>query len=176
VNSPRIPAGKQRISTIVFVVVSLVCFAVDLGTKQWALARLEPGEFTPLLGRYFGLELVFNPGAAFSFLAEATWIFTIIAVVVVGVILWLRRRVTSWPWMVTLALLLGGTLGNLSDRFFRQPGIGVGHVVDFLNYYGLFVGNVADIFIVFAAVSIAVLTMRGQPVSSEQPQSKDNDG
>ncbi len=58
-------------------------------------------------------------------------------------------------------LLLGGALGNLVDRFLRAPGPGRGHVVDFIDYFGLFVGNVADIAIVVAAGLIMVLTFRG---------------
>ena len=60
-----------------------------------------------------------------------------------------------------LRLLLAGALGNLADRFFREPGPGRGHVVDFIDYHGLFVGNVADIAIVAAAVLVGLLGLRG---------------
>ena len=50
---------------------------------------------------------------------------------------------------------------NLGDRFFRDPGPGRGHVVDFLDYFGFFVGNVADIAIVLAALGILPLVHRG---------------
>ena len=55
------------------------------------------------------------------------------------------------PWAVALGLLLGGALGNLVDRLLRAPGPGRGHVVDFIDYFGLFIGNVADVAIVAGA-------------------------
>jgi len=57
--------------------------------------------------------------------------------------------------------VLGGALGNLTDRLTRDPGFGRGHVVDFIDYNGWFVGNVADIAIVSAAVLIAILALSG---------------
>lgn len=55
-----------------------------------------------------------------------------------------------------------GSLGNLVDRFFREPGFLHGHVVDFIDYFGLFIGNVADIAIVVAAPIMAWLFLRGR--------------
>ncbi len=69
------------------------------------------------------------------------------------------------PWAVALGLLLGGAVGNLVDRFFRAPGPGRGHVVDFIAYFDWFVGNVADIAIVVAAGLIMVLTYRGTSIA-----------
>jgi signal peptidase II len=68
---------------------------------------------------------------------------------------------------VALGLILGGALGNLVDRFFRAPGPGRGQVVDFIDYFGLFIGNVADIAIVGAAAFIAVLSLRGVSATGE---------
>ena len=78
------------------------------------------------------------------------------------------RRVGSLGWAVALGLLLGGSLGNLIDRFFREPGPGRGHVVDFIDYFGLFIGNVADIAIVGAALLIVVLALRGITIAGER--------
>ena len=69
------------------------------------------------------------------------------------------------PKLVLGSLAAGGALGNLSDRFFRAPGPGRGQVVDFIVYFGWFIGNVADIAIVGAAAFIAVLSLRGVPAS-----------
>jgi 23S rRNA pseudouridine1911/1915/1917 synthase len=71
------------------------------------------------------------------------------------------RRLGSVGWAVTLGLLLGGALGNLTDRLLRSPGFGRGHVVDFIDYAGLFIGNVADVAIVVAALAVAVQAVRG---------------
>lgn len=133
----------------------------DQVSKAIALATLTPGENVPLLGDVFGLMLVFNPYAAFSLDILGTWFFTVVAVVVTIVIVRISRRLNSRGWALALGALLGGNLGNLADRLFREPGFGRGHVVDFLNYGGLFVGNVADIAIVLAAVGMALLAFLG---------------
>ncbi len=156
--------ARTRVPWWAIAAITAVTFGLDLGTKQWALSALSLGEYVPVLGRVFGFELVFNPGAAFSFASGATWVFTAAAVIVTAVLVRLSFRLRSWWWALVLSMLLGGTLGNLADRLFRDPGFGVGHVVDFLNYNGFFVGNVADIFIVAAAIGIAVLAFVGIPL------------
>ena len=134
---------------------------VDQLTKVWAVAVLEPRERTPLLGDLLGLQLVRNPGAALSIATGMTWVLTVVAVAVVVVIVRTSRRIGSAGWAVALGLLLGGALGNLVDRMLREPGPFRGHVIDFLAYGRLFVGNVADIAIVVAAVLVVWLTARG---------------
>jgi signal peptidase II len=104
---------------------------------------------------------VFNPGAAFSVATGSSWIFTIVSVVVAVVTVRVSRRLRSRGWALALGALMGGNLGNLTDRLFRDPGFARGHVVDFLNYNGWFVGNVADIAIVAAAIGIALLALLG---------------
>lgn len=153
-------AGRRRLLTALGLLAAGV-LVVDQVTKIVAVSRLTTGEYVPLLGEVFGLMLVFNPGAAFSLASGSTWIFTIVAVVVAVVIVRVSRRIGSRGWAVALGALLGGNLGNLGDRLFREPGFGVGHVVDFLNYGGFFVGNVADIAIVLAAGGMAVLAFLG---------------
>nr|WP_239072986.1 signal peptidase II [Cellulomonas oligotrophica] len=134
---------------------------VDQLTKVWAVAALEEGERIPLLGELFGLQLIRNPGAALGIATGMTWVLTVVAVVVVVVVARASRRIGSTGWAVALGLLLGGALGNLVDRLVREPGVGSGHVIDFLAYWRLFIGNVADIAIVAAAVLVVLLTARG---------------
>jgi signal peptidase II len=88
-------------------------------------------------------------------------VLTLVAAAVVVVVVRSSRRLGSRGWALALGLLLGGALGNLTDRLVRAPGVGRGHVVDFLDYGGLFVGNVADIAIVAAAIVVAALGVRG---------------
>ncbi|PFG38395.1 signal peptidase II [Georgenia soli] len=143
-------------------------FVVDQVTKYLAEARLVRGELVPVLGDALGLQLVYNPGAAFSFATGMTWVFTIVMVVVAVAVLRVARRLGSTAWAVALGMLLGGCLGNLYDRLFRDPGFAVGHVVDFISYNGWFVGNVADIAIVGAAVLVGYLALRGQEVDGSR--------
>lgn len=136
--------------------VALLAVVLDQVTKWWALAHLEPGVQVPLLGRHFSFQLVWNKGAAFSLGTGATWVFTVLAAVVVAAIVVVLPRVHRTSTALALGLLAGGALGNLFDRLVQPPSFGSGHVVDFLNYNGWFVGNVADVWIVVAAVWLAV--------------------
>ncbi|GIG38562.1 signal peptidase II [Cellulomonas phragmiteti] len=159
-GDPGRPGRRRRLLRGLVGITALV-LVVDQLTKVWAVHALEPRERTPLLGDLLGLQLVRNPGAALSIATGMTWVLTIIAVVVVVVIVRASRRIGSGWWAVALGLLLGGALGNLVDRMVREPGPLRGHVIDFLAYGRLFVGNVADIAIVVAAALIVWLTARG---------------
>lgn len=153
--------------TAPILLVATLVVALDQLTKQLALSTLERGEETRwFLGELLGWKLVHNPGAALSIGAGFTWILTIIAIAVAAFIIARASRITSKAWGLSLALVLGGALGNLIDRLARQPGFGEGHVVDFINYAGFFVGNVADIAIVVAACVMIVLAFRGIPMGT----------
>jgi signal peptidase II len=158
-------AGRSRLYAVVFAV-ALLMLVLDQGTKMWALSSLVPGAPRDLFGSLLRLELIRNPGAAFSIATNATWL-----LVGVAVLAWVAtaiRRIGSLAWALALGLLLGGALGNLVDRFFRAPGPGRGQVVDFIDYAGLFIGNVADIAIVVAAAIIVVLALRGVTIAGER--------
>ncbi len=126
------------------------------------VATLEPGVRTPVLGEILQFFFVRNSGAAFSLASGSTWIFSIIAAAVVVFIIWFARASARSAGRVMFGLLLGGTLGNLTDRLFREPGFGVGHVVDFISVYGFpAIFNVADIAIVASMGLFILLTLRG---------------
>lgn len=151
----------RRSSISVLVAVAVVGYALDQGTKQWALSALDPGDPRELIGSLLRLNLTFNPGAAFSIGTNATWVLTIIACVVIAFTIYSARKLRSKPWALGLGLLIGGALGNLTDRFFREPSFGKGHVVDFLQLPNWPIFNVADICVVSAACLIALLSIRG---------------
>lgn len=141
--------------------IALVTLLVDQATKWWALRALEPGERQQLIGDLITLRVIRNAGAAFSTLDTMTYVVTLIAVAICAYIaVYAHRRALSRPYAWCLGLILGGALGNLVDRFLREPGVLRGHVVDFIDYFGWFVGNVADIAIVLAAAAFLVLVMR----------------
>jgi signal peptidase II len=107
-----------------------------------------------------------NVGAAFSFAEGATVLFSLIAVAVAVVIVRTARRLYSTGWAVVLGLVLGGAVGNLMDRIFRDPGFLRGGVVDFLSLFAPDgrvwpVFNVADSAIVCGGVLGALLALRG---------------
>ncbi|MBO3087440.1 signal peptidase II [Cellulomonas dongxiuzhuiae] len=173
--SDDVPPERRRRLLRGLVGLTLVVLVIDQLTKVWAVHALEPRERTALLGDLFGLQLVRNPGAALSIATGMTWVLTIVAVVVVVVIARVSRRIGSGSWAVALGLLLGGALGNLADRLLREPGPLRGHVIDFLAYGRLFVGNVADIAIVVAAGLIVWLTARGVHVDGTRDERHDEE-
>lgn len=157
---PVTPARRRRL-LIAVAVLALVVLVVDQLTKAWAESTLVAGERTALVGDLLGLSLIHNSGAALSTATGMTWLLTIVATAVVVFVVRFARRIGSTGWAVALGLLLGGALGNLVDRFFREPGIARGRVVDFIAYGHVFIGNVADIAIVGAAGLIVILALRG---------------
>ena len=165
---------SKRLPVIVLWLVALIVIVVDQVTKQWALSALSDGRHTALLGRALGLVLVRNPGAAFSFATGQTWIFALIASLVVAIIIRVSRNLASRSWAVALGLVLGGAVGNLIDRLLREPGFLRGHVIDFIDYGGYFVGNVADIAIVAAAAGIIVLSLGGWEIDGTRAGAVDN--
>jgi len=127
-------AGRKwfkRLPVIVLWLVAVAIIIVDQATKQWALSALADGRHTALIGRALGLVLVRNPGAAFSFATGQTWVFALIASLVVAIIIRVSRNLASRSWAVALGLVLGGAVGNLIDRLLREPGFLRGHVIDF---------------------------------------------
>lgn len=163
------PAHRRRLFAVL-VATAVVSFVADQVTKAWALSALTPGDPVQVVGDYIRLNLIRNPGAAFSIGNGATWVLTLIAIGVLVFIVRTSRRLGSHAWAWALGMLLGGSVGNLLDRLLREPGPGRGHVVDFIDYFGLFIGNVADIAIVGAAVLIAVLALRGVGVDGQRPE------
>ena len=153
-------AAARRIP-VVFWLVALAAVAADQLSKALVLRELQPGKPVDLLGSVLRLHLVKNPGAAFSLGTGYTLILTAVATTVVVAVLVLSRKLRSTLWMVALGLMLGGALGNLGDRYLREPGPFRGHVIDFLElpYWPVF--NIADMCVVSAAVLMVLQTMRG---------------
>jgi signal peptidase II len=137
-------------------------FALDQGSKLLVLATMEEGERIPVLGELLQFFFVRNSGAAFSIASGSTWIFSVVAAVVAVFIVIFATRIRSAAWAVLFGMLLGGTLGNLYDRLFREPGFFVGHVIDFLQLYAFpAIFNLADIAIVSSMGLFIILSFRG---------------
>jgi signal peptidase II len=100
-------------------------------------------------------------------LRDYTWIFPIIATIVIGVLFWMVRGTVSTAWAVALGLVLGGAAGNLGDRIFRAPGPFRGHVVDMFSllddHAGHFpVFNVADSALTVGVALAMLLELTGR--------------
>jgi signal peptidase II len=168
-QTPPEPESRRPRLFLLMGAMAVAAYAADQLTKVWALHSLVPGESVSVVGDLIRLNLIRNAGAAFSIGNGATWVMTLIACGVLVFIIRTARRIGSRSWAWALGLLLGGSLGNLTDRMLRAPGPGRGHVVDFIDYFGLFIGNVADIAIVGAAALIGVLALRGTGVDGKRP-------
>ncbi len=145
---------------------------LDQFSKQWILDSLHLGQVVPITG-FFDLVLVFNPGAAFSFLAEHSgwqrWFFTGLAVIICSWLLveiWRHRTEKLLP--TAFAMIIGGAIGNVYDRLVH------GAVVDFLHFhyagYSWPAFNLAD-----SAITVGVVLMlwgqfrHGHPPAPEKP-------
>ncbi|SEB62806.1 signal peptidase II [Microbacterium hydrocarbonoxydans] len=158
----RPPLRRSAAGTIVAILAALV-LAADQFVKYLTVENLPLQEPVPVLGEFLQLYYVRNPGAAFSLGSDVTWIFTIALAVVAAVIIWKALGLRSRLWAVVLGCLLGGVLGNLTDRLFRDPGFPMGHVVDMISMPWMMpaIFNVADIFIVTGMISVALLVVFG---------------
>ncbi|MBD7958036.1 signal peptidase II [Microbacterium sp. Sa4CUA7] len=163
----RTPLRTAAAGTITAILAALV-LAADQFTKHLALENLPYQEPVPVLGDALQFYLTRNPGAAFSLGEGVTWIFTIVlAAAAVTIVVLTVRAVRSRLWAVVLGLLLGGILGNLTDRLLREPGFLVGHVIDFINTPWLWLGmppaiyNIADMLIVTMMITVAILVLIG---------------
>ena len=114
--------------------IAIVIIGLDQVTKQWALASLAHYQSVPLFP-YFDLTLMFNPGAAFSFLSDQggwqRWFFIVVAsLAAMALTVWLLKLDADDRLVAAaLSLIIGGAVGNLIDRVLY------GHVIDFIDLY-----------------------------------------
>ncbi|MAK90537.1 MAG: signal peptidase II [Oleibacter sp.] len=158
-------------SALIWLWLALAVFVVDFATKQLAENMLNYGQAVNLLP-VLDFTLLYNPGAAFSFLADQggwqRWFFTTISVgVSLMLIIWLKRLPRGQVLLPSaLSLILGGAIGNLFDRLVY------GHVVDFISvhwdksYFPAF--NIADSAITVGAVLMAMDVLREMKQEKKQ--------
>jgi signal peptidase II len=155
---PQFKSGKTR--TIWLIAFTIWLF--DFATKTWALSNFS-SDPQPVIGTLLQFTLLKNSGAAFSFASGFTLIFSLLAIAVVATIIRFAGRITSRGWLTCAGLLLGGVLGNLTDRAFREPGFFLGHVIDWIQIPNWPIFNIADIAISTAALLAFIQTMRNVP-------------
>lgn len=163
---------RVKPSALPWLWLSLAAIGLDQLSKGWVLAHTLPGQRVPLIDGFLYRTLVFNRGAAFSFLAGEDgwqrWVFMLLAIVIsMALAFWLARTPRrDWRTGLPVALIIGGAVGNLIDR------IDAGRVTDFvLVYFGQWAYpafNVADSCITVGAVLLIVLALFGhKPAGSE---------
>ncbi len=161
---PTPPPELRRRCLWIVGVAAILAYATDLITKVIAVEKLANREPIEIVGTIFQLELVRNPGAAFGLGVGVTIVFTVVSLGVVAAILYNARRLGSVGWALVFGLVLGGALGNLTDRLLRDPGVGRGHVVDFFHLKNWPVFNVADSAFCIAGGIVVLLAMRNVPL------------
>ena len=151
--------GRPRLALLL--VVAVVVLALDVVSKHLAVDRLSDRGPVEVIDGVLHLQLVRNSGAAFGFASGLTVVLSLVAVSVIVVILRAARALRSAGWAVALGLVLGGAVGNLLDRIFRNPGLFRGRVVDFLELPHWPVFNLADSSIISGGVLMVLLSLRG---------------
>jgi signal peptidase II len=161
-GSPAGPGTGKRRRISVLIAIAAFVLAADAATKAIVVAHLREDQPVHLIGNVLMLWLTRNPGAAFSVGTGETVVFTVIAFAVIVYIARTARKLYSLGWAIALGLLLGGAMGNLTDRIFRAPGLFRGDVVDWIavtRYYPIF--NLADSAIVCGGILTVLLAIRG---------------
>jgi signal peptidase II len=157
---------------IIFSAVAIAVVLLDQWTKAWIVSTMNLHESFAVIGGFFNITYVRNPGAAFGFLAGASPLFrsiffmTVTAAAILLILHYLRTsRIEDLFQVSALALILAGAVGNLIDR------VRFGEVIDFLDIY---VGNhhwpafnVADSAISVGAAILVVTLMRKTKESAE---------
>ncbi len=146
---------------LIWIGVAAFAYACDQLTKWWVSSTMELGEQIPVIPGVLQWYHILNSGAAFSIGENFTWVFSIIMAVVAVAIIFMSRRIRSVWWAIGLGLVLGGALGNLTDRLFRPPSFGMGHVVDFISFPNFAIFNMADMAVVGGVIVICLLTLLG---------------
>lgn len=173
---PRAERRRGAIAILSVAGIAVVAYFLDFITKELVLANIGEGRSVQVLGEFLQWTFVRNPGAAFSLASGMTWIFTLIALAVTVAIVVMAPRLRSWWWTLVFGALLGGVLGNLTDRLFREPGFAEGHVIDFIHFsFFPAIFNVADIFIVGSMGLFLILTMLGIELDGSRHRASDAD-
>jgi signal peptidase II len=159
VDTPR------RRAALTLFVAALVTYGLDRVTKIMAEASL-PGDPIDVIPGVLTLRFTTNSGGAFSIGQSAPWFFVGVSAVVAVVIVATAFKHTSLLVGVSLGLVLGGALGNLTDRLIRAPGMR-GRVVDFIDLHVWPVFNLADSAIVVGAILLAWVGFRDRGEASE---------
>ena len=154
----RRSGGGHRLT--VAVAVAAVVVVVDQITKSWALHRLSSGPIHVVWTLDFALSR--NTGSSFSLFQGHAVILAVVAVVIMAALLTLAWRSPSDGRAAVLGLIVGGALGNLSDRLFRGDH---GAVVDFIALHWWPTFNVADASIVVGCILLVVSFLRGPAAS-----------
>jgi signal peptidase II len=162
-------SARARLSIVLFGTATAV-YLVDRVTKLWAEQRLADRDPIVLIPKVLQFRYVENSGGAFSLFGGQPWLFFAASLIVVAVILILATRLHSTVSAIGLGLVLGGALGNLTDRVVRGPGVS-GKVIDWIEFPRVWpVFNVADSAIVIGALTLVAWSAFHRPAERAAPE------
>jgi len=144
--------------------ITLAVLVLDIVSKAIVVETLSDRAPVRLFGGLVRLVHARNTGAAFSIAEGQTLVLSVIALIVVAAIIRTARRLGSTAWAVSLGLILGGALGNLTDRMLRAPGPLRGAVVDWIDLQVWPVFNLADSALVVGVCLAVFLEVRGRRI------------
>jgi signal peptidase II len=150
---------RARSITLALYATAVVVYAIDRATKLWAEAALAGRPPIEVVPGVLSFNYTTNSGGAFGLGRSAPWVFAGATVLVSLVIVLVSFRVDRRPLAVALGLILGGALGNLTDRALNGPGLS-GSVTDFIDLQVWPVFNLADGAIVTGAILLAISSAR----------------
>jgi len=134
-----------------------VVVLLDRITKLLVLNNMNVGESIAVIQGFFHLTYILNPGAAFGILAGQRWFFVVVAVVVLGLIVYFQNKLPAEQKLlrVCMGMIAGGAIGNLLDRLF------ISKVIDFLDFkIWPYIFNVADSMIVVGGILMVILVYK----------------
>lgn len=171
----QLEAKLRRARRWIFLLAVLV-LSLDQASKSWAVSYLSSRPAIEVLGDLLKFNHTSNSGAAFNIGEDFTLFLTLFAFSVTIALVLFARKVVEMRWAIGFGLLLGGVLGNLLDRIFREPHLLQGHVVDFIQIPRWPIFNIADIAITLSGVWITYLLIRDvQPFATFGDRSHDSD-
>jgi len=162
-DAPPASPSRSKRYVLTLLVVAVVVVGIDRVTKVWAVDALDAGRVIVLVDPWWQLRLVYNSGAAFGFAGGYTAVISIVAAGVAVAILRMSRRLRNIWWAIALGGILGGALGNLIDRMTQEPGPLRGFVIDFIEWPGFPVWNLADAAIIGSVALVVLLSLRDIP-------------
>ena len=162
-------SARSRSAAVLYAVAA-GAFLLDRLTKLWVEQTLAGRPPIRLIPGVLSLSYTTNSGGAFGFGRSAPWLFAGATIVVSAVIVVVSTRPLRPSVAVGLGLILGGALGNLTDRIANGPGFG-GAVTDFIDLHVWPVFNLADSAIVIGAIVLAVTSAFGDDERARQPSS-----
>lgn len=153
---------------MVYYMIAVLVILLDQITKWLVVSKMQFGESIPVIDQFLYITSHRNQGAAWGILQGQMWLFYVITLIVIIAIIYYLQTAAKGKWLLgtSLALMLGGAVGNFIDRVFRKE------VVDFIHTYiftyNFPVFNVADSSLVIGVILLMIVMLRDEKAAKEK--------